>query len=66
MLFPIRVDDAIKDVDAGWATDIRRTRHFGDFRNWKNHDVYTKVFERLLVDLKSEKPKPDSDVAGRP
>ena len=36
VLFPIRLDDAVMEVKAGWAADIRRTRHLGDFRNWKN------------------------------
>ena len=57
VLFPIRLDDAVTEVNAGWAADIRRTRHIGDFRDWKDHDAYTKAFERLLRDLKSEKAK---------
>ena len=27
-----------------------------DFSNWKNHSAYTAAFERLLRDLKAEKP----------
>lgn len=54
VLFPIRVDDAVMETDEAWAADIRRTRHIGDFRDWKNHDSYKKAFERLLRDLKSE------------
>ena len=37
-----------------WAADIRRMRHIGDFRHWKDHDEYQKVFERLLRDLKAQ------------
>ncbi|MGA2862954.1 MAG: toll/interleukin-1 receptor domain-containing protein [Verrucomicrobiota bacterium] len=59
VVFPIRVDQAVMDVEGGWAADIRRTRHIGDFRKWKDHDAYAKAFERLLRDLKSEKPRPD-------
>ena len=59
VLFPIRLDDAVMDAQAGWAADIRQSRHIGDFCKWKNHDDYAKAFERLLRDLKSEKPKPD-------
>jgi hypothetical protein len=40
---------------SGWAADIRRTRHIGDFTRWKEHDAYTKALERLLRDLRIEK-----------
>jgi hypothetical protein len=33
---------------------LRRTRHLGDFRNWKDHDAFKKAFDRLLGDLKAE------------
>ncbi len=54
VLFPIRLDDAVMKSKAGWADDIRRTRHIGDFRNWNNHDDYQRAFNRLLRDLKAE------------
>jgi len=53
VLFPIRLDDAVMDAEEAWAADIRRTRHIGDFRGWKEHDKYKKAFERLMRDLKS-------------
>ena len=53
VLFPIRLDDAVMETDEAWAADIRRTRHIGDFREWKNHDSYKKAFERLLRNLKA-------------
>ena len=53
VLFPIRLDDTIVDAVDGWAADIRRTRHIGDFTNWKDHDSYQTAFERLLRDLKA-------------
>ena len=53
VLFPIRVDDAVMDSDEAWAADIRRTRHIGDFSNWKDHDSYQKAFDRLMRDLKA-------------
>ena len=56
VLFPIRLDDAVMKTDQAWAADIRRTRHIGDFRTWKDHDAYQKAFARLLRDLKAEKP----------
>lgn len=53
VLFPIQLDDAVRETRQAWAADIRRTRHIGDFRDWKNHDSYKKAFERLLRDLKA-------------
>ncbi len=53
VLFPIRLDDAVINIPNGWPADIRRTRHIGDFRKWKNHDDYQKAFDRLLRDLKT-------------
>lgn len=54
VLFPIRLDDAVMETPTAWAADVRRTRHIGDFRNWKNHASYQKAFERLLRDLRTE------------
>ncbi len=53
VLFPIMLDDAVKDCTAPWVADLRRQRHIGDFRGWKNHDDYQKAFERLLRDLRA-------------
>ncbi|HMD97208.1 MAG TPA: toll/interleukin-1 receptor domain-containing protein [Terriglobia bacterium] len=53
-LFPIRLDDAVMDTDQAWAASLRRTRHIGDFRHWKDHDAFQKAFERLLRDLKGK------------
>ena len=55
VLFPIRLDDAVMDVESGWPALVRNTRNIGDFRKWKNHDSYQKAFDRLLRDLKAEK-----------
>jgi TIR domain len=52
VLVPVRLDDAVIDSKTGWAADIRRTRHIGDFQRWKDHDGYHKAFKRLLRDLK--------------
>ena len=54
VLFPIRLDDSILNTTEQWADDVRRERHIGDFRKWKEHDAYQKSFERLLRDLKNE------------
>jgi hypothetical protein len=58
VLFPIRLDDAVMETEEAWAADIRRTRHIGDFRKWKNHDEYQKAFGRLMRDLKAEEKGP--------
>jgi hypothetical protein len=54
VLFPIRIDEAVMQSAVGWAADIRRQRHIGDFRQWKDHDAYQQAFNRLLRDLKAE------------
>ena len=53
VLFPIRVDGAVMEATQAWAADIRRTRHIGEFGNWREHNSYKKALERLLRDLKS-------------
>jgi hypothetical protein len=53
VLFPITLDDAVKDCTAPWAADLQRQRHIGNFQGWKNHNDYQKAFERLLRDLKA-------------
>ena len=54
VLFPVRLDDSVMQTGMAWAADIRRTRHIGDFRTWKDRDAYRKAFGRLLRDLKAE------------
>jgi hypothetical protein len=54
ILFPIRLDKAVMDVEEGWPAYIRTTRNVGDFMRWKRHDAYQKAFDRLLRDLKAE------------
>ena len=43
------------DADAGKdsAREIREY-YVPDFSNWKDHDAYTAVFERLVNDLKAQ------------
>lgn len=59
VLFPVRLDDAIMECEQAWAASLRRTRHIGDFRNWKDHDSYQRAFQRILRDLKAD-PTPIS------
>jgi hypothetical protein len=53
VLFPIRLDDAVMETEEAWAAEIRRTRHIGDFRIWKDHDEFQKAFVRLMRDLEA-------------
>jgi hypothetical protein len=53
ILFPVRLDDAVMGIRMGWPADVRRSRHIGDFRRWKEYDEYRKAFERLLSDLRA-------------
>jgi hypothetical protein len=41
----------------GWATDMHRMRHVGDFCRWKDHNAYQIAFERLHRDLKASGTK---------
>jgi uncharacterized protein YjbI with pentapeptide repeats len=54
VLFPVRLDDTVMDSLRPWAADIRRTRHIGDFRNWKDDASFQVSFARLLRDLKTQ------------
>jgi hypothetical protein len=54
VLFPVRLDEAVMESKTGWAADIKRSRHIGDFGRWKDHDGYRKALERILRDLKIE------------
>ena len=56
-LFPIRLDDTILTTKQAWASGIRRQRHIGDFTQWKDHNTYQQVFDRLLRDLKTSAEK---------
>ena len=57
VLFPIRLDNEVIATSRAWAADIRRTRHIGDFTQWKDHDSYQKAFARLLRDLQTPQEK---------
>ena len=54
VLLPIKLDEAVINTTAPWASDIRRSRHIGDFTHWQeNYATYQKAFSRLLRDLQS-------------
>lgn len=54
ILFPIRIDNTIMESSQRWVVALRRTRHIGDFRNWRNDEEYRKAISRLTRDLISE------------
>ena len=56
LLFPIRLDNAIMNTSVAWAATLRRMRHIGDFSRWKDHEAFSKGFDRLLRDLKPVAP----------
>jgi hypothetical protein len=58
LLFPVRLDETVMESQEAWAASIRRQRHIGDFRAWKDHDSYWKGFERLLRDLRTGSEAP--------
>lgn len=60
VLFPIRLDDAIKASTEAWASYLWDQRHITDFTGWKDHDAYKKAFERILRDLKADPPRQSS------
>jgi hypothetical protein len=41
-------------TNEAWALKFAHNRNFGDFRHWKDHDVYQKTLARLLRDLRVE------------
>jgi hypothetical protein len=59
ILFPIRIDNTVMAIESGWPAMIHRTRHIGDFTQWKAHDAYQKAFDRLLRDLKAAERQPE-------
>jgi hypothetical protein len=58
VLFPVRLDEAVMECETGWSSDIRRSRHIGDFRRWKDHVAYQQAFDRVLRDLKAGAQRP--------
>jgi hypothetical protein len=62
VLFPIRLDGAIKESAIPWASHLRRMRHIGDFTGWMDHATYQNVLGRLLKALTSEPFAPAGNV----
>ncbi|HYX72361.1 MAG TPA: hypothetical protein VE732_06295, partial [Nitrososphaera sp.] len=64
VLFPIRLDDSIFSVQAGWASFLKNTRNIGDFRKWKEAEQYQEASKRLLRDLSKviAQPQPNNSL----
>jgi|GEM_PF-13566 len=61
ILFPIRLDESVMNINDGWPALIRNTRHIGDFREWKNHNSYQNALNRFLRDLTVDELKQGSN-----
>ncbi|MFZ1427892.1 MAG: toll/interleukin-1 receptor domain-containing protein [Geminicoccaceae bacterium] len=48
VLVPIRIDSAVLATDEAWAVKLHDSRNIGGLSGWKEHDAYTKGFNRLL------------------
>src|SRR6185295_19946958 len=46
VLFPVRIDNSVFEISAGWSSDLKRSRHIGDFTDWKTAESYTKSLQR--------------------
>jgi uncharacterized protein YjbI with pentapeptide repeats len=51
VLFPLRLDDEVMEADREWLVSLRRSRHIGDFREWRRDESYQRALSRLLRDL---------------
>ncbi|HEU4562575.1 MAG TPA: toll/interleukin-1 receptor domain-containing protein [Longimicrobium sp.] len=60
ILVPIRVDDSIFKVSAGWAKYLRNTRNIGNFCQWTDPEQYQRALTRLLRDLTRPSSRPET------
>ncbi len=52
VLFPIRLDETVMNIETGWPALIRGMRSISDFENWQEQTAYNKALTQLLHDLK--------------
>ncbi len=52
VLLPFRIDEYVMRCRKPWLLDLKETKHFGDFRNWKHHDIYTNELNKLVDQLR--------------
>ena len=53
VLFPVRLDAAVMNIESGWPKLIRNTRHIGDFSDWGSASDYERAFSQLRNDLRA-------------
>ena len=51
VLFPVRIDDAIKTSTVAWADDLWNRRNITDFTKWKRPKAYAAALDKVLKDL---------------
>ncbi len=49
VLYPVRLDTAIVSCTKEWATDIKETRHIGNFEHWTDPQQYQDSLQRLFA-----------------
>ena len=54
VLFPLKLDNAVAEIDKAWAADLQYARHIGDFTRWRELDKYQTALNRLLRDIKMQ------------
>ncbi|MFN2172677.1 MAG: toll/interleukin-1 receptor domain-containing protein [Candidatus Promineifilaceae bacterium] len=62
VLFPVRVDQAVMEIETGWPAALKNTYHISDFTLWKDTGAYQKAFEGLLSSLKAASSRPKSGI----
>ncbi len=60
IVLPVRIDDAVMEIENGWPADIRRNRHIGDFTGWENNERYQRALDRLIHDLEINRAEESS------
>ncbi len=51
VLVPLRLDDAIMESDATWATALKGSRPVADFRAWRDEEAYCQALAGLLREI---------------
>jgi uncharacterized protein YjbI with pentapeptide repeats len=56
VLFPIRLDDSVRQMDAAWLKRVRATTPLHDFSSWRVGRKYQESLDGLLQALRRDKP----------
>lgn len=52
VLYPLILDEAVREVREPWAIELQQRYQLRDFRHWKKQDEYQKALSQLLGDLR--------------